>query len=496
MNKRKPSSDLLNLIKCLCEREIKYFSEYIHHLRIPEGDNFRELFMLIREQEEYDEHELKVLLTDRTWAKRFTYSKNELFNYVSDSLMHNTSKETTDREIHYLIDLAEKFKQKCLYKLALKKLDKAHEVAARYEKYYSLLNVLEARRRLLKQLPATDLQKQLYDINNQKLEIFEKIKNEEHYFHLNDKVYLLYREHNQTRDLLKQQELETIMQCPSLQNEKLAITFEAKLKFHYIHSLYNLLKADYKKALPYRKKVIDLWESNPNMIDEMPQTYRTDLANLLTVHHYADNYEGFEELIKKIETIKEGNIEEDAFTFRQVYHLKQLYLLNTGKVKEAYELIPVIKKGLEKYGELINPVRQHSFWYNNMMACFVMRKYLETIPWVNQILKPDIDKKVRTDIHDFVPILEVILYYETGKYDVVESKLRNTRDRLSYKNKLYDFEKVVLQNISKLIKAKRNKQDIHKVFTVFNLELQAIANSAGKEKLLGLEEIIIWVNTK
>ncbi len=288
------------------------------------------------------------------------------------------------------------------------------------------------------------------------------------------------------------------MQCPSLQNEESALTFEAKLKFYGIHSLYNQLKGNFNKALNHREKVISLFEKAPHQITEMPQRYRSELANLLTVRHFTGNYEGFQELLNKIEDVKEGSKEENVFTFREIYPLKQLFLLNTGRAEEAYQLIPEITKGLELYSELINPARLHSFWYNNAIACFIIGNYKEALPWTNLILTPGKDKKVRTDLRDFVSILEIILHYETGKYSLVEAKLHSARERLTYKNKLYEFEKVVLQNISQLIKVqgKDKEEKMLKACAVFLEELQALANKSGKEKLPGLEEIILWVKKK
>jgi hypothetical protein len=496
MSNSKPSSDLFNLIKSLNPDDEKYFYKYTSQRHIAHRENFIELFKLIQAQQQYDEKELNTSLSSPTWAKRLTYSKNELQQYIYDSLVTNSSNTTVNSDIYYLLQLADLLKEKSLYKQALKKINRAREIAIQYEKHFSLLEILDAQRKLLKVLPNADHQKELDTIVAEKNKTLEFIKCEDHFSRLNDTVYLLYRQLNVAREEHKLQELETIMQSPSLQHESNAPTFDSKLKFYTIHSEYHQLKADYKKALTYREKLMKLWENNPHQIAEMPQRYREELASLLTIRHFNADYTGFEELIAKIEGIRKGNLEEDAFTFRQVYPLRQLYLLNNNKAEEAYRLIPEIKKGLDTYGELINPSRLHSFWFNIIVTCFLVGKYSEALPWVNLILNPGIDKKVRTDLRDFVSILEIILHYETGKYELVENKLLNTRKRLNYKNKLYKFEDIVLHNLSALINAHNNKAEMRKVVKEFTAQLHQLEQTAGKEKLIGLEEIIIWIKNK
>jgi len=367
---------------------------------------------------------------------------------------------------------------------------------------------LEAQRRLLKQMPSSNHEKELSENNNEKSVCLEKVKNEDHYAQLNDKVFLLYRQLNLLREQSKLEELEQIMLCPSLQYQEQALTFDSKLKFHGIHAHYNQLKGDFNKALLHRENVIKILGENPHQITEAPQRYRSELANLLAVRHLTGNYEGFEELLKKIEEVREGNLEENAFTFREVVPLKQLYLLNNNRMEEAYELIPEIKKGLETFTEHINPVRLHSFWFNNAITCLLTANYKEALPWVELILSPGIDKKVRSDLRDFTYILELILHYEiqnsvAQKHNLLESKLHNARKRLHYNNKLSEFITIVLENIKLLIKATDKAEQKHGIFNNFKQQLQTLAAKSGKampagrhEKITGLDEVIAWIKNK
>lgn len=480
----------------MSEAESVHFVRYMSRSRKKDRTSFITFFRIAKENPDQDEKELKKRMLNTAFGKKFSFYKSELLDYICQSLLNQRVSQSTDHDIHSLIELSELLSQKSLYKLALKKLNRAHDIALQYDKHFALLDILDKQRKLLKQIPTTTLRKQLDENTLEKKQVIEKIENEDTYAELNDKVYLVYRQQYAARDKGNLAELESIMQCPALKNEEQAITFLSKFRYHAIYAFYNSFKSEFGIALKHRSKIISLWENNPHLIPEYPQRYSADLANLLSARYNTGSFKDFDEIIKKIEALNKGTAEDNAFEFRELYRLKQLFLLNTGRLNEAYQLVSEIADGLQNYGEQINEVRKHSFWFNNAVTCFLLEKYEEAIPWVNHLLNPAVDKTVRNDLRDFASILEIILYYETGKYNLEEVKLRNTRDRLTYKNKLFPFEKVVLDNIAKLIKAKGDQSKTAKVLKHFAAELKELETNKLSPKLTGLEEISIWLNKK
>lgn len=495
MSNIKPSSDLFVLVKSLDKGEIKYFSEYISRLRSPDAAGFLALFRALRRQDEYDEKKLKATLKNKGFVKRFTFNKHILQQHIFNSLLANSGQADITSEIHKLIHLCELLKQKSLYSLSKKKLARARELCLQYEKHYALLECLDAEGRLLKLMPETDYENQMQRIISEKNTCLQKITTENQLAQLNDNLFKLYRKHNKA---VNNPELEKLMQHPLLQNPQTADSFDAKLKFYNIHSHYYYMKGDFKKTLFYREKIVKLWEENPHQITEYPQRYRTELSNLLTASHFAEDYTKFETLLEKISEVRQGAIEENAFTFREVNYLKQLYLLNTAQYKQAALLLPEIKKGLEQYGKHIPPLRIQSFWFNNVITCLLNAQFKTGLEWNQLILSASSDKSFRNDLFTIAHLLEIILHLEMQKFDIALYKLRNTRDKLNYRNRMSEFEKTVIKHLQTLIKntEEGNESAIRKTIHSFIANLQRIAAKEDKNKPTGSDEIMLWLKNK
>ena len=297
--------------------------------------------------------------------------------------------------------------------------------------------------------------------------------------------------------------MDNFIQSPLLQNKASALTFDASLRFHYIHSYYHQLKGNYSIAVEHRKAAVDIWVAHPQFIDDMPERFRTDISNLLSVQLLSRNYQDFENLLKRMECIKTHGPEEDAATFREVYHLRQVYFLNTGRKEEALQLIPQIEKGLKRYGDYINPSRILSFYFNIISVYFVSKRYHDALTWTTRLIDEGRNKQVRVDLVDFASVLEIILQYETGKHSLVEYRVRNARARLKKNNKLYEFEEILLLFINRLILCEyknhaplKKQQRIAAVWLRFLHTLQEFSSKPSNIDLLGLEEITIWVTSK
>ena len=493
----KPISDnLYRLANSLSVHEAGYCTGYINRLKITQGKNYIFIINTLRKQEAYDEDALKKACNDRDISTRFSYHKGLLYDYVLNGLIACRAQASTEHEVFRCIAAATILSRKNLFALALKELDKASQQAAFYEKHYLLLQVLETQRKLMKQTSIPGLEQKLEANRNQKKEVIAKIENEDHFASINDRVYLLYREMHVLKNDHKLSELEEVMQCPSLKNKASALTFDSKLRYHYIHSHYNQLKGNYSAALEHREAALQLWNNAPHMVSENPMSYRHDLSNLLSMRNVTGNYKDFEQLLSRIEKMENTSPDHDAATFREVYYLRMLYLLNTGKKEEALQLIPAIEKGLIRYAAFINPSRLLNFYYNNIITCFLCKHYKEALRWTDKLIETGKNKNVRIDLTDFASILEIILYFETGKHDLVQYRLRNTQARLKKNNKLHAFEKLVLNYINRIILCKEKEPKTTKTWQAFQHELQQLTTLHGTDKLLGLEEVNIWVKEK
>lgn len=489
--------DIASLAKGFNPREAAYFSEYLKKSKIKQYVVYNTLFKAIRKQRVYDDDALLKKFKPTISVARFSEIKNYLAELMLNGLLLYHTQSSTVCRIHRLAEISVLLYEKRLYLQSLYILEKARKEAMKFEKHYLLLEICEYERLLLNRSQAHDVTKALKLNSLDKALLFKKIQNEDSFSSLNDQMFIIYNKQSLIKDKAIPTELVKFISDPLLHEISKALTFDSRLKFHYIHAIYNRLAGNYKKVLHHRQEVIKSWNSKPQMKTEMPIRYREDLSNLLSALHLLRNYEGFEELIILIEKQKTNTgPEEDASIFRQVYYLRQLYLLNTNKKEEALALIPEIEDWLEKNRKFIGQSRLFNFWHNIAITLFLNEKYKETLPWVKKLIAAGKHSEERHDLTDFAQIFEVVLYFETGDSELVEYMVRNTRDRLRYNKRLYEFDTIVLSSLNYLLAVQGNKEKTAKGWKDFLQKLNVLYKKPGMDNLLGLEEIILWVQGK
>lgn len=490
------SEDLYQLAQSITPAEAGYFVTYLKRFKLSHTAAYLAVFTLMRQQHTYNENELKAAAQSAEVVKKFSFHKSVILDYLLASLISYYRDSSVETTLHRLLESAAILSQKHLHRAALKMINKAEQLALQYEKHAILLEIYEYERRLLKQTSTQNIEQAFEENRTKRAACIQKLENAGCYAAINDKVFILYRELNVAKTPDNQNKLGQLMKSPLLKNEKQALSFDARLKYFEIHALSHQLKAEYKKAATCREHMFTLWENHPHMIPEMPVRYRTDLSSLLSLRSAVGNWTDFEPLLQRLQKLRGATSEETAATFREVLYLRQIYYLNNNKLKEALALLPEIEKGLEQYESLIGTARLFNFYFNNCITCFLCGKYDAALHWSQHLAKPGKHKNIRNDLREFARILELIIYYQTGKHDIAQQHLRNTRDRLNYSNTLFEFEQIVLQHIKALLILTKDRKQEQKQLTLFSKELEQLNSRTADSKLLGLEEIIFWLKQK
>jgi len=492
MENRQPSDDIFWIIHSLNKEESGYFVQYINSSGMEHKEFYILFFKLIKKQETYNEEEIKKRLYHPTLVGRFPKYKNKLYLLLLESMAAYRCSASVDCQIHQLLENIRFLREKQLYAQALKYVDKAKELAKKYEKISALHDIYDLERKLLKNSAQVNLVQSLEEIYGDNTTLLKKTENEDRIGYINDKIFAIYRELHKVRTPEKEKELEQLMQDPLLSSESNALTFRTKLKFNYLHAEYHQLYGNYKKAFEYYKRIIELYDQYPHMKAEDLIRYRSDLGNLISVGITSYSSFDFEGNISKLESISGGSMEDNASFFNEIYFSRQIYLLNSRQFEQALKFIPGIEKGLIRFDKQLNPTRKLSFLYNIAITYFINELYAQALDTFERIISANRLHEVRTDLRDISGIFRIILLYQTGKHDLAGYEIHNTRQRLKNNNKLYELEQVVLQYIPLLIAAKKGSPEETKAFNDFLTQAEQLFAKPENKNMLGIEEMVIW----
>lgn len=496
MKNHPPGEDLFKLIHSLNTTETGYFVSSVNRSRVKNAGFYIRLFKLIKKQETYNETELKTGLKDLGLLKNFAFHKTRLTELVLHSVVAFKSSASADSQLHQLLESIKFLYQKQLTTHALKLVDKARQLGKKYEKLFALLELNNHERQILKNRAMEKVYELLEENYRERNELLEKLENDSRLSYINDKVYAIFRELYQMKKTVTAKELEQLMQEPLLSNENKALTFNAKLKYNTTHACYyNLLRKD-EELFSYRKRIVELWDQYPHMKTEYPLRYHSDLTNLISQCLVQNKEPDFKNELKRLESVSGGKTENDAFLFGHIYMFRQVYLLNNRQFKQALELIPKIEQGMKKFGNTITQSQQLTLRYNIASTYFLNENYSEALHSFELISNTNRNHRVRTDLRDLSGIFRIVLLYQTGKHDLAEYEVRNTRDRLKNNNKLFELEQVVIKYIPLLIAKETAAKEKAEIINNFLQTLETMFARPENKMLLGLEELIVWLKKK
>jgi hypothetical protein len=125
---------------------------------------------------------------------------------------------------------------------------------------------------------------------------------------------------------------------------------------------------------------------------------------------------------------------------------------------------------------------------------FGLEQYHEALKWVNKLLNNvDIDKT--KDIHCIAQILNLVIHLELGNKDLLPYTLRSTQRFLSTRNKVYEFENVMLSFVNEMLK-KRSSKNPENQYQQLISELENLRKNPFEQFVFEYFDFLAWAKSK
>ena len=490
----KTTDDLFRLIKSLEQAEKRYFKVFTTmHIKGGDANNYSRLFDAIDSQETYDEEKIRKQFEGEKFLNQLHVAKNYLYNNILKSLRIYHSEKSKLNELMDLLRDVQILYDKSLYKQCRKLLDKAKKIAVKYEKPAQILAILDWEKTLARTNAYAEIgEMELLNYYNDYKRTIEEINNINEYWKLATELFLLRKKKGEIRNKEDLKKFNQIIKNPLLKDESKAITFLSKTFYYNTLGLYYLTNKDYHNLNKYCLKLVSHLESNPDLFKE--DNYVSALYNLLLVQIELKNFEGALGTISKLRSINSESVTMQARIFVTSYDTELNLYLRTGEFEKGLALVTTIEEGLEKYKGKINSESELLFQYNIAYLFFGLGKLDDSLKWVNLIINNK-DLTIRDDIQCFARILNIIVHFELGNYDLIEYIVKSTRRYLSSKNTLNRFELTVLNHIRKLINTKTESEKLA-IYEEWKYELESMSGDFLEIKALEYFDFPAWIESK
>ncbi|MBI5916569.1 MAG: hypothetical protein HY842_14425 [Bacteroidetes bacterium] len=484
---------LFDLIKKLTGPEKRYFSVFAP--KQAGTKSYLTLFQELDRMETCDEVLLKTRLKDRGGKiAQLSVAKNDLRQLILKALRAFREPNSFEQGIQAMIAEADILNEKGLYVQSLKRLEKAKKIANRYEKHGYVLEIIS---RLI-QMNALDFIKKadrkFADLFAEYELVLKKANREAQYRMLQTGVSQILSTRNAARTLAFMEKIEEIEQNDLLRSISESDSFQSKLSFLDTLGSLKHLRKDFESANPYYKKIIELWDEYPHIRDVNTRLYKGYLTNYLNSCHTLGNYEAFDELLAKFQSIPDSTFDEEAGSFKDYYHITLLYLMNTGQFEKALEIMPALEKGLVCYRERITKAREITLRFNAFIVFFFCEKFEKALDWLNTLGMDD-KIKPRADTRSLARIFRIIIYYELGHTSALNSLRISVHRKLKKQEHLHDFERIVLNHV-RLLEQNMPRKLSKPLWEKLVGDLTALGEKYGWNQVYGLDEIHCWAESR
>ncbi|MCD4834468.1 MAG: hypothetical protein K8R31_11775 [Bacteroidales bacterium] len=456
----KNTDPLFQIIKSLTKAEKRYFKLHVNKQIAGEDTKFLKLFDLIDKQKDYDES--KILEKEKTIkSQQLSNLKAHLYKQILQNLRNINSDEDIDLRIRELIDHSAILYNKCLYDQCVKMLDKAKNLAKKYDKNVLLLEIIEFEKRLVTKYIRSNIEVKVSELIKASDQINKKINNINTFSNLTIKLYSFYLKIGFLRNHKDFELVNSFLYStlPVFQEEQLS--FDEKMYLYNSFVGYYFFIQDFERGYEYAKKWVSLFDENFDLILPKIEIYIRAINNLLVSQSKLHRYDEFKITVRKLNSIVEipdlkltENIRLLLFKYSSTHRINRYFML--GEFTKGAKIIPEIAESLENFEHLLDTHYVIIFYYKFACMYFGNSDYKKVIYWLNKIINmKDVD--LRSDIHSFARILNLISHYELGNLDLVDYYIRSTYRFLIKKNDLHLFQKIIMKFLRKLSSITRDQ---------------------------------------
>jgi hypothetical protein len=498
----KPSHELFRLIKSLSKSEKRFF-KLSSSLQTGEK-NYIKLFDAIERQNEYDEQAIKKQFRKETFIKHLPSEKNHLYKLILKSLRMFYSENTISALLAENIQSIEILYNKALYSECSKLVKKAKQIAQKHERFYYLFELIKWEKMLLEEeFQSGKFDKDLNVLIEEEQIVIKKLRNLAEYQILYSKINYVFRQGGYARNAQEREIVHEIQSHELIKGKNTALSKRAAATCYYVKGLCAITNNDVEESFANFSKVVQIFEENPNLIQDIPKQYIKSLGNLLYYYIGADNYKELFDLIEKMRSLKNqpgfNRIDIQLRIFVSTTYFEILAYDRRGEFDQALTMIPAIQAKLIEYGEKVTKEDEVLFQHLIANINFGAQRYREALRELNHVLN-DNESNLRQDIYGFSKLFNLIIHYELRNYDLLEYLLKSTERYFSKRKKSlglgYAFENTFLKQFRKILKAIKYADPTTQIFKETKLELEQLLKDQNERVALEYFDYITWIDAQ
>lgn len=484
---------MFNLVKSLSGSEKRYFKIFVS-AQGGKDNKYLQLFDAIEAQEAFDDETLmaSVYGKEPIQSRKYSELKAYLYDLILRSLQSYDEKSSAGHRLRNMMQGVQVLFRRSLFDDCKGRLAKAKKLAYRYEQFNTVLEVLEwEKKAAYAEMDIDFLDEELGRIAREEGLALDQLRVISGYRNIFFTMLVNIRKHTVVRREEQKRRLKEIMESPLLQDYKLANSHTARVIYHRIYSIYYFAASDQQGFYRKNQELIALMESEPHMLKEDVSEYISALSNLIRSCGEMGRLEEMEKNLEKLYQVAPRSLDDELKIHRQYYQAKLSLCMLKGAFDEGVRILNRHLKERRRFEQSL--FESHTFYYIYFYITFGAGEYSRALDFLNQWLSLP-NTVERQDLQSMSRILNLMVHYELGNFDLLESLIRSTYRFLKKRNELDDMERKTINLIRKLVEAPSKKM-LKEDFNRFKEQFEGLSQQAGTPRLY-TNAVVAWFESK
>ena len=428
-------------------------------------------------------------------------TSENLYNFILKCLRSFHSESSASYIIKdEIINILNLF-DKAQYKQCRKILNKQKQEAYRFERFHFILELIGLEKLLISIETQFNIKNNtIENLVKEELDVIEKAKNLGTYTLLYSKINLNTRQKNKAKTVQDLEVINSFLNSPLLKNKKLIKSNKALIIYHHCRSILFCRCQDNQSREEECQLLLNLMDTNNELIEEMPNRYLTTLNNLINIAYEEKKYKTCDIRIKEIEekiNLKAFNSTDlQLKILTSVLNGKLTINTNSGKLKEAQENVEDIEKALVDFKGKINKEEELIFYYNIAIMNTYFGDFKKAQYHISLILNEG-SNLLREDLQSFARILNIGLHYELNNFKQLGYIISTIKNYYKTQISYFKTEKLILSYFEKLSEIKvKNKENEKEIFVSFKKDLEEVMKDDHEKNVSFYFDIEAYIDSK
>lgn len=483
---------LFDLIRSLSKTEKRYFRMRASFHTKGETNQYMQLFERIDRQQEYDEAELLRELGDGPIAEHLAEAKYYLYNAILKSLHTFHADRSVTMRIQTLIHQAQILLAKGLYDQCPALLAKARKLAITHELWSMMPSIMRVEYNLLMlEMGVPGVEERLERLFETLRHYQELEANRDKYWGHHMRMFARYRALGMPRSEKELAVFRSFVEEEMMRSPELPLTSAAKMYYYQSHALYSDLRNDFEGTLQAHLAIHKLITGSPRRYTDdllIPTLFNICVGTLRgeMLDHFFTYYP---DLLHRTERYARSH---QYRKYINALGLRASLFCLAGYFEDAVAGMREIESKLVELGRVRAEHDRDHVATLGVVAYFGCGDYARCLDYLNELMSM---KSSRENVQLIARTLALIVHFELRRFDLLEYLLKSTYKYLLSKEKLFGFERAVIEFIRGALNT-ASEAELLPLFRSLHERLVALTRDPFERIPVEIVDVISWLQAK